>query len=151
MAIRPPTIRPRPAPGLALVEFVLIAPVLLLLLLAVAEMGRALYQYNTLTKAVYAGARYYAANVLVNADEANAKAILLVQYGNETGAGEPLLPPPLPDVFPEYFPDSEARVSANYTFTLLPGDPLSGILILLGGAGVPTPFVLTSTVTLRPI
>ena len=38
--------------GVAIVEFVLTLPLLMLLLLATAEIGRALFQYNTLTKAV---------------------------------------------------------------------------------------------------
>ena len=142
--------KPRPARGLALVEFVLLAPLLLALLLAVAEMGRALYQYNTLAKAVYAGARYYAANVLADEAAAEAKAALLVQYGDDTGAGQPLLPPPLPAVACSHL-NSVAKVSASYTFTPLPGDPLGGMLRLLGGADLPSPFTLTASVALRAL
>ena len=42
---------PRPQRGVAIIEFVITLPLLLLLLLATAEIGRALFQYNTLTKA----------------------------------------------------------------------------------------------------
>ena len=45
--------------GIATVELAIVAPILLLILLGVAEMGRALFQYNTLSKAVRDSARYY--------------------------------------------------------------------------------------------
>lgn len=51
--------------GLAIVEFAIVLPLLLVLLLATAEFGRALYQYNTLTKAVRDGARYLSENIYV--------------------------------------------------------------------------------------
>ena len=45
--------------GLALVEFAIVLPILLIILLMVAEIGRALYQYNTLHKAVGHAARHF--------------------------------------------------------------------------------------------
>ena len=38
--------------GIAMVEFVIVLPICLILLMATAEFGRAFMQYNTLTKAV---------------------------------------------------------------------------------------------------
>ncbi len=46
--------------GIALVEMVIALPVVLLLMLMVAEFGRVFYQYSTLNKAVRDGARYVA-------------------------------------------------------------------------------------------
>lgn len=46
--------------GAVLIEFTIIFPILLLLVLGITELGRALYQKNTLTKAVEVGARYMA-------------------------------------------------------------------------------------------
>lgn len=46
--------------GTATVEFAITLPVLLLLMLATAELGRLISQYNTLTKAVRDGVRYAA-------------------------------------------------------------------------------------------
>lgn len=43
--------------GLAVVETTVVLPLLLLLLLAIGEFGRMLYQYNTLTRAVRAGSQ----------------------------------------------------------------------------------------------
>ncbi len=44
--------------GVALVEFALVLPLLLVVSLLVTELGRALYQYNTLAKSVRDAARY---------------------------------------------------------------------------------------------
>lgn len=46
--------------GIAMVEFTIVAPLLLLLMFGIAEFGRALYQYNALNKAVRDAARYLA-------------------------------------------------------------------------------------------
>ena len=46
--------------GVALVEFAIVLPLMLLMLFGITELGRALYQENTLTKAVNTGARYLA-------------------------------------------------------------------------------------------
>lgn len=48
--------------GLALVEFTLVLPVLLLLLLAFGEFGRMLYQYNVLLQASRDADRFVASN-----------------------------------------------------------------------------------------
>ncbi|HVJ28669.1 MAG TPA: TadE/TadG family type IV pilus assembly protein, partial [Gammaproteobacteria bacterium] len=50
--------------GIATVEFAIVLPVLVMLLLAVTEIGRAMVRYNALTKAVQEGARYAAAYAL---------------------------------------------------------------------------------------
>ncbi|MEJ1297180.1 MAG: pilus assembly protein [Candidatus Sedimenticola sp. (ex Thyasira tokunagai)] len=44
--------------GAALVEFAIIVPLLVILVLGITELGHALYQHNTLQKAVTSGARY---------------------------------------------------------------------------------------------
>jgi Flp pilus assembly protein TadG len=51
--------------GLAIIEFTIVLPILLVLLLAVAEIGRAFLQYNALTRAVRDSARYVTANALL--------------------------------------------------------------------------------------
>ena len=50
--------------GLAVVEFVIVLPLLITIVVATLELGRYIYQYNTLTKAVQAGARYAGDNSL---------------------------------------------------------------------------------------
>ncbi len=46
--------------GVAMVEFAIILPLMIMLLFGITELGRALYQQNTLDKAVNTGARYLA-------------------------------------------------------------------------------------------
>jgi len=44
--------------GVAMVEFAIVLPLMIMLLFGITELGRALYQQNTLDKAVNTGARY---------------------------------------------------------------------------------------------
>lgn len=125
--------------GIAAVEFAIILPVVMLLMLATAELGRVFYQYNTLTKAVENGARYLAAVAITgttgviiedirNSVEAlNAKN--LVVYGKMTGGSVPVLENLSIDnidvmEFPEGVGADHVRVSATYIyrpmFVLLP-------------------------------
>ena len=76
--------------GVALVEFALILPLLLLLTFITTEFGRALFQYNILTKSVRDGARYLTPyNPGDTAKIAIAKN--LVVYGSPTNTGVPLV------------------------------------------------------------
>ena len=73
--------------GMAVVEFALILPLLLLLTFVTTEFGRALYQYNTITKSVRNAARYLSMQTPgTHIDEAKN----LVVYGNTVGTGAPL-------------------------------------------------------------
>lgn len=76
--------------GVALVEFALILPLLLLLTFITTEYGRALYQYNTLTKSVRDAARYLSTQ---NPGDTTKYAIAknLVVYGNPSGSGSPIV------------------------------------------------------------
>ncbi|MBL1378442.1 TadE/TadG family type IV pilus assembly protein [Zobellella iuensis] len=82
--------------GLAAVEATIVMPLLLLMLLAIAEFGRALYQYNTLTQAVRAGARAVSFSEnpgnfeLTAAMQARARNLIL--YGQEVPGEAPVLP-----------------------------------------------------------
>ena len=85
--------------GIATVEFAIVAPVLLLLMLATAELGRLAYQYNTLTKSVRDGVRFAVNEAavgttrIVNITElVRTQTRNLVVSGNINGAGAPLLP-----------------------------------------------------------
>jgi hypothetical protein len=73
--------------GAALVEFALILPLLLLLTFITTEFGRAMYQYNTLTKSVRDAVRYLSIQTpgthLIEARN-------LMVYGNTAGTGTPL-------------------------------------------------------------
>lgn len=84
--------------GLATVEFAICAPILFLLMLATAEIGRLLFQYNSLAKAVRDGARY-AATATTNSlrvvnitPEMTTATRNLVVHGDIAGTGAALLP-----------------------------------------------------------
>jgi Flp pilus assembly protein TadG len=73
--------------GVAIVEFALILPMLLVMTFMTTEFGRALYQYNTVMKSVRDAARYLSAQTPgSHANEAGN----LVVYGNIAGTGDPV-------------------------------------------------------------
>ena len=82
-----------------MVEFVISAPILLMLMIGVAEFGQAFWHYNRLTKSVEDGARYIAGRalqgstgVVVLSAGLQAEGRNLVVHGNVLGAGPALLP-----------------------------------------------------------
>ena len=115
---------PRTSRGLATVEFAICAPLLLLLMLATAEVGRCMFQYNTLTKAVRDGARYAVINAsvgttrIVSITAATRTATQnLVVTGNRAGTGTPLLPGlTVNNVTVTDAGNGFVRVAAVYTF-----------------------------------
>ncbi len=72
--------------GVALVEFALVLPLLVMLLFLTTEFGRAYYQYDTITKAVRQSARYLSVRAQ-GTGIANARNIIV--YGNPNGTGSP--------------------------------------------------------------
>lgn len=81
--------RPRFRRGVATVEFSILIVPLLLLLFGVTEYGRAIYQYNTLTKSVRDATRYLSA---VAPGSGHSAARCLVVYGTTNCSGNPLAP-----------------------------------------------------------
>ena len=84
--------------GVAMLEFTIVLPVILVLILGVTELGRAMVRYNTLTKAVRDGARHAASRALegttglVNIDSALAAEVAnVVVFGNPFGTGSPVV------------------------------------------------------------
>ena len=73
--------------GVALVEFALILPFLLLLSILAFDFGRAIWEYNTLTKSVRDAARYLA---IQTPGTKITQARNLMVYGNLSGSGAPL-------------------------------------------------------------
>jgi hypothetical protein len=73
--------------GVAIIELALILPLLLLLTMTVTEFGRALYQYDLLTKSVRDAARYLSVQA---PGTHTTEARNLVVYGNTAGSGTPL-------------------------------------------------------------
>lgn len=73
--------------GVALVEFALVLPFLLLLTMITTEFGRAMYQYNTLTKSVRDAVRYLS---IQTPGTHLTEARNMMVYGNTAGTGTPL-------------------------------------------------------------
>lgn len=74
--------------GVAIVEFALLLPMLLLLLFIAVELGRALMEYNTVAKSVRDASRYLSIQL---PGTKFTEARNLVVYGNIAGSGSPLL------------------------------------------------------------
>jgi Flp pilus assembly protein TadG len=149
--------------GIMTVEFIIVAPLLMLLLLAITEFGHAFYQYNALTKSVRDGARYLAQNavfgntptIIIDATDTTETTNLVV-YGNTAGTGSPKLPglatshitvsclgggTACPGV-------EHIVVSARYPYQSIMGSTLA----MFGyGADLSLGITLTSTMTMRAL
>jgi Flp pilus assembly protein TadG len=139
-----------------MVEMVIITPLLLLLVLAVSELGKAFVQYNTLTKYVRAAARQVSGiallgttgTVVITADMETAAKNLVV-YGNVTGAGTPQLPALATDHISVTDAGNDMiLVQANY-----PNQPLTGPFLESFGLGDEPSMgiTLTASVTMRAL
>lgn len=142
--------------GLAIVEFAIAAPLLLLLLLATAELGRMLSQYDTLNKSVRDGARYLAANALggttgvvaITPAMQTATANLVVT-GNVGGTGGTLLPNlTAANVTVVSLGNGYVSVAATYAYV-----PMVGARLPTFGLSAPISLAvnLTATQVMRPL
>lgn len=75
--------------GVAMVEFALVLPLLLILTFVTTEFSRALYQYNTLAKSVRDATRYLSTQSPGDTSKYPIAKNLVV-YGNPAGTGAPL-------------------------------------------------------------
>lgn len=142
--------------GAVLVEMVLVTPILLILMLATAEVTRAFVDHNTLTKAVRNGARYVAANALLGTTGVitldaglTAETRNLVVYGNAAGAGAPVLPGLVPgDVTITDLGANNVEVSATHSISGLLGPVLRSFT---GGGDISLIHNLQATVAMRAL
>lgn len=127
-------------------EFAIGLPVLLFLLLATAELGRLISQYNTLTKAVRDGVRYAASQAiggttgLISITPAIQTAVAnLVVTGTTTGTGTPLLPGfSTSNVSVTDAGGGYVSVSASYAY-----QPMAGASLPTFGLGPPINLAVT--------
>ncbi len=150
------TFRAHSERGIAAVEFAIVLPLLLLMMLATAELGRAFYQYDTLTKAVRDGARYIAGvaysgttgTISLTASDIQITRNLVV-YGNIAGGNTPLLPGlSASDVSVSAVDAIHVQVAAAYPYSpIFASLPTFG----LGPADLSTTFTLTADVTMRAL
>jgi hypothetical protein len=132
--------------GLAAMEFAIALPLIILIALAVTELGRGLYQYNTLTKAVRDGARHLSnvavgplgivditphigatQNIVVYGDIDGGTSVLPGLAPGDVTVSAVAVPLPGGGISPNH-----VQVSATYTFT-----PLFPALSSLGYSMVP--------------
>ena len=142
--------------GAVLAEMALVTPILLLMMLATAEVTRAFVDHNTLTKAVRNGVRYVAANafqgttgvVFVSAT-LRAETQNLVVYGNTAGTGAPVLPGLTPAAITiTDVGANNVQVSAAHTISGLLGPVLRSFH---GGSDMNMVHNLQATVTMRAL
>jgi len=141
-----------------MIELTIALPVLLFMCLATAEFGRALFQYNTLTKSVRDGARH-AANVallgstgVVNITDASLQTDIktLVVHANTGGSGAILLPGlSTNDVTVTNAGGGDIQVSVAYNYQPMVGAILPDFGLAGGGTGLT--FTLRATVRMRAL
>jgi len=141
--------------GVAAVEFAIALPLLLFLLMATAELGRLLSEYDTLEKGVRDGARYLAAKALAGTTQTvsitptlQTQTANLVVTGNINGSGTPLLPGlAAANVTTASTANGYISVSATYTYQpILASLPTFGLT-----APISLAIPVTATVNMRPL
>lgn len=136
--------------GAAMVEATIVMPLLLLLFLAISEFGRVFYTYNTLNKALQAGARQIANTASgIDFDSNRTEAENLIVYGHVTGGTTPQLEGlSTADVDISSTGTGFTRIDVNYNYV-----PMIGPVFNPFGFGDPIDlnFTLTSTITTRDL
>ena len=148
--------------GAVLVEMALVTPIMLLLVVAVADLTRAFVDHNTLTKAVRNGVRYVAANAYQGTTgviDLNAalvdEAQHLVVYGSTSppGGTPPVLPGlSLTDIAVTQVPGTnDIQISATHTIGGILGPALPFLPNFYGGSPTSMVHDLHATVTMRAL
>jgi len=139
--------------GIATIEFAIVAPVLLLLLFGVTEIGRALVRYNALTKAVQDGARYAAAYALEGdtrqvdiTTQLRTAVRNVVVYGNTAGSGSPMLTGLQVDLIDAG--GDQIRLDVRYPYQPLFGTALPNFGL---GSSISTSFMMQASVSMRAL
>lgn len=154
---------PKPAArGIAMVEFVIVLPLLLLIMIATAEFGRAFLHYNALTKALQDGSRFAASRAGASGgatgipawnpgDVADIRNVVVYGQVDPTVGSpppEPLLPGLVPgNVAIVITAAGEVDLSIAYTFTaIFASIPMFGI-----GPDITPDYTFRVNHTVRPI
>lgn len=136
--------------GVAMLEFLLVFPVLLIMAYAAIEFGAVFTRLNTLTKTVHDATRYLS-DVSVNKSNTAAQqtiAVNLIKFA-AVGVGNQLLPgtynaPIISNPDPDH-----VQITAVYNHTPVVGATLSNLMQLVGGQALNLSFPLTATTTMR--
>jgi len=148
--------RARRERGVAMVEFMIVLPLILFLMFAITEIGRVMIRYNALTKSLQDGARHAAAYALLGTSGSvfvdgalDSEIRNLVVFGDAQGGTDPLL---------EGFTTGQVeitvpqpgwvRVEANYPYVPAMGSSLPSF----GFGSSPTlSFDLSASVSMRAL
>jgi Flp pilus assembly protein TadG len=145
--------------GLAAVEFVLAAPVLLLLLFSSVEFGHYLIEYSTLSSAVRDATRYVAGQALSGQSgvllQGSAWTTLVAEgqnlaaYGNKAGTGTALLPSlSISQItVTQDAASNNVTVTATYPYQSLFGASMPDFM----GGSLATNFTLTISTAMRAL
>lgn len=142
--------------GVALVETVIMTPLLLFLILLTAEVTHAFVDHNTLSKSARNGARYLASNaalgttgVIVLTAQKVSDTRNLVVFGNAAGTGSPILPGlTTGNVQVTDIGNKRVQVTATYPYSGILGDVLPTLGI---GADINLVMNLQATVSMRAL
>ncbi|MBT8138052.1 MAG: pilus assembly protein [Gammaproteobacteria bacterium] len=143
--------------GIAAVELAIVLPVLLLMMLAIAELGRAIVQYNELTKASRDAARYLASYAIAGTtdviqlnEELVTKTQQLLVYGRPGASSTAILPGLVTDdVDVEAIDSTHVRVAVEYEYQPMLGTetmPMFGI-----GSDIDIAIPLRASVVMRAL
>jgi Flp pilus assembly protein TadG len=146
--------------GLAMVEFVLCSPILLLLLFGTVEFGHFLIQYSTLNDAVRDASRYVAGAALNGTDgllktggawgSLQLEGQNLAVFGNKAGTGTAPLLPSLAIgqiTVSEDTANNNITVAAAYPYQSLFGGSMPNFM----GGSIATNFTLSISTTMRAL
>ena len=149
--------RPQAQRGLAMVEMVITLPLLLLLLFAIGEFGRLLFQYNSLLQGSRDAGRFVAGQAWnATLGQLDLNATLQSQTKSVAVFGTPTNPNGNPPAVPNLTTGNvtvaavgtdHVRVSITYTFQPVIGAALPGFF----GNAIPLGIALTSTVVMRAL
>jgi Flp pilus assembly protein TadG len=139
--------------GSSTVEFAIMLPLLLLLVVMVAEFGILFYRLNAVTKSVQIAARYLSDVSVNNAntDTDKTKARNLAVYGNAAGTGTPVVPGFTAANIVITNPISQhvqVEVS-NYNSSLILGNGLNAFMGMATGGSAPSIMALQATSVMR--
>jgi Flp pilus assembly protein TadG len=143
--------------GVAMVEFAVALPLLLLLLLAVAEFGRMLYHYNSLMQASRDASRFVAGQawnrtlgkiVLESDEDLKSKTKNIAVYGAPVSSGTPVVPGLTTDhVSVEQVDTEHVQVRISYEFQSVIGDGIPAFI----GSEVSLSIPLVATTVMRAL
>jgi Flp pilus assembly protein TadG len=142
--------------GAAIVETVIVTPLLLFLILATAEVTNAFVQHTIATKSVRAAARYVASNAILGTTgvvqlrpELVTEAQNLVVFGNAAGAGTATLTAlSTANVQVQDLGNNTIQVTATFPYVGIFG----GTIVSLGlGDDISTASALSATVTMKAL